>query len=103
VQINKGHFFSNGNKRLAIAVTALFLDANGFRIKNLEKEEFKSLLGDLFPEHKNWEDFEDFTATDFATYHLSIVVAESGTYNIAFDELKMRIKSFLESAIEKCD
>jgi prophage maintenance system killer protein len=101
VQINKGHFFSNGNKRLALVVTTTFLGRNGFHIKSLEKTDFKDILSNLFPEHTDWKDYSDFTATDFATYHMSIIIAESGMYNIEFDVLKLRVKDFLSIAMEK--
>ena len=100
IQINKGHFFSNGNKRLALVATTVFLDINGKHLKALSKEEYRSLLGRLFPEYKDWSDFPDFSSTDFATYHLSIIIADSGTFGIVHDDLKMRVKAFFTEATE---
>ncbi len=100
IQINKGHFFSNGNKRLALVLATAFLDLNGKRLKNLSKEEYRILLEGLFPEYKDWSDFADFSSTDFATYHLSIMIADSGTFNIEHDNLKVRIKTFFTKATE---
>ena len=100
IQINKGHFFSNGNKRLALVVATVFLDLNGKRLKSLSKEEYQALLGRLFPEYKDWSDFPEFSSTDFATYHLSIIIADSGTFNIDHDDLKARVKAFFAEATE---
>ncbi len=100
LQINKGHFFSNGNKRLALVVATVFLDLNGKKLKALPKEEYQALLQRLFPEYKTWSDFPEFSSTDFATYHLSIVIADSGTFNITHDDLKNRVKTFFAGATE---
>lgn len=98
IAINKGHFFSNGNKRLALVVATTFLTLNDTQLKEDSKEDYKSLLESLFPEYTNWTDFPEFTSTDFATYHLSIVIAESGALGIEHDDLKGRVKKFFERA-----
>ena len=99
LSINKGHFFSNGNKRLALVVTTTFLTLNNRYLKENSKEEYKILLANLFPEHTDCSDFPDFTSTDFATYNLSIIIADSGTYGIEYDSLKERTHSFLSQSI----
>ena len=101
VNINKGHFFSNGNKRLALVVTTIFLLSNGLRLKVESKSWYKETLEELFPEYEHWEDFTDFTSTDFATYNLSIMIADSGVYGISHDELKRRVYVFLERSTEE--
>ena len=100
VGINKGHFFSNGNKRLALVTVATFLDNNKFVLKRDTKEYYKKFLTSLFPEYNLWADFDEFSSTDFATYNLSIMIADSGVYNITHDELKRRVTVFLEEATE---
>ena len=100
IAINKGHFFSNGNKRLALVVSTVFLDLNKKQLKANSKEDYKLLLGRLFPEYQRWSDFTEFTATDFATYHLSIIIAESGALAIEHDDLKSRVKEFFVAATE---
>lgn len=101
VSINKGHFFSNGNKRLALVVMTLFLAINDLQLKMGDKPWYRTILSELFPEYKQWEDFKEFNSTDFATYNLSIMIADSGVYGISHDELKQRVHSFLERTIEK--
>ena len=99
IAINKGHFFSNGNKRLALVATTVFLDLNKKALQESSKEEYRHLLERLFPEYKTLNDFPEFTSTDFATYHLSIVIAESGALGIEHDDLKLRVKRFFEEAL----
>lgn len=98
IGINKGHFFSNGNKRLSLVVTALFLAINGMQFKTETKGWYKERLSKVFPEYSRWEDFEEFASTDFATYNLSIMIADSGVYKISHDELKFRVLTFLKEA-----
>ena len=100
LSINKGHFFSNGNKRLALVVATTFLTINGKRIRESTKSAYEDLLASLFPEHVERTDFPEFTATDFATYNLSILIAESGAYGIEYDVLKERVHTFLSHSVE---
>ena len=99
LSINKGHFFSNGNKRLALVVTTTFLTINDKHLEENSKESYKELLASLFPEHRECTDFQEFTATDFATYNLSIIIADSGTYSIEYDVLKQRVRAFLSQSV----
>jgi hypothetical protein len=103
VGINKGHFFSNGNKRLSAVVLLLFLDANDFKFQDKTKVAYEKLLSDTFPERPEveWEDFSDFSPTDFALYHLCIEIARSGAYGIEHGDLKERVGSFLGESVEQ--
>lgn len=99
IAINKGHFFGNGNKRLALVTSTVFLVLNDAVLREESKEFYKELLSRLFPEYNSWTDFPDFSPTDYATYHLSIIIADSGTYNIPHDVLKERVLTFLKGGI----
>ena len=44
ISINKGHFFSNGNKRLALVVGLGFLALNQKRLRSFSREEYKNKL-----------------------------------------------------------
>lgn len=99
VQINSGHFFPNGNKRLALVVTWFFLDMNGYRFKNAEKQEYHTTVAELFPEFTVFEDYPEFSGIDYGMYNISVIIAESKKMGITFDSLKSRVKSFLEWAI----
>lgn len=101
IAINKGHFFGNGNKRLALVTSTVFLVLNDVVLRDESKDAYRKLLSELFPEYNSWTDFPDFSPTDYATYHLSIIIADSGTYNILHDELKGRVLAFLKEATKK--
>ena len=45
IQINEGHFFSNGNKRLALVVTAVFVRINEFLF---QKKNIRSVFQNYF-------------------------------------------------------
>lgn len=98
ININKGHFFSNGNKRLSIVVLVLFLVLNNRVFKDESKEWYKRKLETLFPECRDvgFEDFTEFNSVDFCAYHLAIRTAASGEYNIDHQVLKQRITNFLK-------
>jgi death-on-curing family protein len=99
IAINKGHFFSNGNKRLALVIMTFFLAINDKDLKKSSKDSYRELLSILFPEHTECIDFPDFAATDFATYNLSIIIADSGTYNLEYGILKERVLEFLTKSV----
>ena len=81
IQINKGHFFSNGNKRLALVCSTGFLIFNNKKIDQLSRDRFKEILFSVFPECKGYlEDHEDFLPGEFALYNLSIFVADRHKY-----------------------
>jgi prophage maintenance system killer protein len=103
IQINKGHFFSNGNKRLALVVALGFLFFNDKRLTPLTKEEFRLLLSSVFLGcDKYLEDDPTFTADDFALYNLSIIVADSHKYVDpvdGFEDLKERVQMFFVKTV----
>lgn len=99
IQINKGHFFSNGNKRLALVVAAGFLLINN-RALALDRSTAKEILITLFPlcEH-DLEDHDELSPEEYALYNLSIIVADSHKYlsnEEGFDVLKEKITTFFE-------
>ena len=95
--INKGHYFENGNKRLALVTLLSFLLENGYGFReNLDKGEFAEQLEKLFPDFEDFEDEDDFVSTEFAYYNLTIIVADSGKYNYLHDELKEKVRRALE-------
>ncbi len=47
--IAASQYFSNGNKRLSIVALLLFLMANDVEVLNLTQNDFKGLLGGIFP------------------------------------------------------
>lgn len=101
ININKGHYFSNGNKRLSIFVSLMFSLINGYKFNYKNKEYFKDLLIKTFPEYslENIVDFEEFNSIDFLFYNLAIIVASESKINS--DELKNRIKKIFNIILIK--
>lgn len=97
VAINKGHFFSNGNKRLALVIALDFLILNGARVQDLSGDRFegyKRKLSEIFG-NVQFEEYPEFTPEEFALYHLSLIVAESHRYvGNDFDALKQKVNDF---------
>lgn len=98
VQINKGHFFSNGNKRLALVVAMGFMNINNKKIAQSSRNKFKEALATLFPGcEKFLEDQKNFSPEEYALYNLSIIVADSHKYissEEGFDTLKKKVVDF---------
>ena len=99
VDIIKDHFYSNGNKRLALVTTIFFIDYNQFKIRRYSKKKYKDYLKNLFPQFKSFKNYSDFSSAEFAFYNLSIIIAESSKHNLSHDELKERTRKFLTFAL----
>lgn len=100
LQINQGHFFSNGNKRLALVSTLIFLAMNDSPLsREHSREEHEVKLHELFAGISAFEDGEDFFSEEFGLYNLSIIVADSHKYiGDDFDNLKMAVREYLDFA-----
>ncbi len=101
VVINKGHFFSNGNKRLALVIALGFLALNEKRLRSFSRKKYKEKLEELFGEI-HLEEYPEFTPEEFALYHLPLIVAESHKYvGDNFDALKQKVRDFFAFAVEE--
>jgi len=102
IQINKGHFFSNGNKRLALVTLAAFIFENGYKFKLYSKEKYKNKMEELFPDYLKYTDYTDFKSYEYAFYNLSIIVADSDDFIMGdFDVMKNKVKNLLAFSITK--
>ena len=71
-----GHFFSNGNKRLGVAVLTYFLIVNGWKISAPELGVMREELRRFFP-HLQWEEISAFRFVhEYFFYHLALIVAD---------------------------
>jgi len=89
-----GHYFSNGNKRLAVFSTIYFLESNGCHLKELTKDKLKVMITKIF-EERALEDYEDFSPTDFAMYNVALITAGFNSHNVSFDDGKNQVECFL--------
>ncbi len=99
MQINKGHFFSNGNKRIALAATVAFIHRNDKVIQQFSTEFYREKLVELFPLFRAYQDFPDFHPEEFGFYHLSIIVADSANYVQSFEKLKEKVEAFIQFSL----
>ncbi len=71
-----GHPFSNGNKRVAVAVLTYFLLLNGHRISAPGMDAVRDALREKFP-NLRWEDVQAFRfAHEYFFYHLALIIAD---------------------------
>ena len=91
-----GHYFANGNKRLAVFSMTYFLESNGLRPADLDKNEFSNLITEVFGNHE-LEDYENFSPTDFAMYNVALITARFNLNNVAFDDGKVLVEQFLRA------
>jgi|GEM_PF-5278895 len=99
MQINKGHFFSNGNKRVALVTTLTFVLENDYAIYSFSKAQYRDKLVKLFPKCNDFHDYDDFLPEEFGFYNLSIIIADSEKYVDGFEQLKIAVVEFLKFAL----
>lgn len=99
--INQGHYFSNGNKRLAIVIAITFLIKNNRMIRKYQKATFKKKLKQLFPEVNKIEDDKSFTPLDLVFYNLALFVANHDEYKLSHDDVRERVKEFITFSLKK--
>ncbi len=97
--LNTGHYFSNGNKRIAVFSLLAFLDINEYTHKEYSKEDVKVVCKDLFGT-QNLEDFNIFSELDFAMYNFAIITAQFNKNNVDFETAKKKVTTFLNALFE---
>jgi hypothetical protein len=71
-----GHPFSNGNKRLAVALLSYCLVMNSYKIHIPNMDALKEELQRLFPKLK-WEQVKSFRYPhEYFFYHLALIIAD---------------------------
>jgi prophage maintenance system killer protein len=93
--LNTSHYFSNGNKRLAVFSLVSFLESNGFEILELSKSEFQSIMTDIF-KVEVCEDFESFSPADFFMYNFAIITAQFNKNGVDFDSAKAQVRDIIQ-------
>lgn len=87
-------YFSNGNKRLAVAVLLIFLMKNKAKILNAKSNELQKLLHDHFPKYK-WDKNTNINgAHALFLYNLAIVIGDRNVWGFNdFSKLKEKVES----------
>ena len=99
ININS-HYFSNGNKRLAVTSTTFFLEKNNYTFKTLSKDKCEEILQALFGVQK-LDDFDGFSPINYALYNLALIVAMMNKQDNKFDDLKEKVTDFFNKTFEK--
>jgi len=92
--VNSGHYFFNGNKRLATFSLTFFIENNGLHPTPTEKHVYAEWLLDIFGEQQ-LDDYESFTPQEFAMYNLALITARPRAVEVEFDCLKEQVEVFL--------
>ena len=96
--VNKGHFFANGNKRLALAILVYFIYLNKYQHRSLLKKQYRGWFKEEFPLYKlSRRKFN--TIYGWAFYNLNKAIASSTS--VKFDELKGKTERFLKFTLIK--
>ena len=103
ITINKGHFFSNGNKRMALVTALLFMHYNDYRMRSFSRDKYHKLLHNTFPSVHELQDYKNLPHAGFALFNLSLIVAKSGELDMSHDDLKLGVKNFFKQALVKVD
>ena len=91
----EGHYFSNGNKRLALMSTVFFLGLNGYDLSDILREEGIKRLKKSFP-FASLSIVPDIPeVVPELSYHLCKIVADSPTHQMRFDTLKKTVEQIL--------
>ena len=95
-----GHYFTNGNKRLAVFSLAFFLENNGWRPKEIDKNEIDGIITDIFGIHE-LKDYDNFSSSDFAMYNVALITAQFNKRGVNFDDGKSQVEMFLKKVFVK--
>ena len=85
LSITKGHYFSNGNKRLAAALTSFFLVVNQYEQTDKNERQVATWFKTNFPTYEL--DNSNFPIMNWALYHLNKAINDKVDL-IVFDKLK---------------
>jgi death-on-curing family protein len=92
----EGHYFSNGNKRLALMSTVFFLGLNNYNTRNVSRNAGITLLKKSFPNAILSQVSDIPEVVPELSYHLCKIVADSPTHQMDFDTLKRTVERILQ-------
>ncbi|MFH0770290.1 MAG: type II toxin-antitoxin system death-on-curing family toxin [Candidatus Peregrinibacteria bacterium] len=92
-----GHHFSNGNKRLAVALLTYFLMMNGYDVHVPLLAELQRRMKRVFPK-LIWEHIDIFAlAEEYFFYHLALVIADRNQKgNLTFSQEQTLVRNLLK-------
>jgi death-on-curing family protein len=98
--ILQGHFFSNGNKRLALLSVVRFYEINGYQEFSFSRKKYLEKLKEIFPKAKLRKTSEIKAVFPEMLYHLTKIVADKKSRGEGnFDSLKSKVEEFLRFSL----
>lgn len=97
-----GHPFSNGNKRLAVALLTYFLMVNKYKMHPLNMSALREQLQRQFPLLK-WEHIRSFKYVhEYFFYHLALIIADrSQKGRMTFSQEQVAVRYLLDFIVSK--
>lgn len=99
VALSTGHYFENGNKRIALFSYIYFHQINNFRFRNLQKKQYKKWFKKYFPNYKlGLHQFRSNAGWGLYNFNKALnmkLESHSQGHNYSFNELKKITKEFL--------
>lgn len=100
VAVAEGHFFSNGNKRLALSLLAKFYELNNYKEYRFKRDKYLQKLKEIFPKAKLRKISEIKVVFPEMLYHLTKIVADKKSRGEGnFDSLKSKVEEFLRFSL----
>lgn len=101
IEINKGHFFSNGNKRLALVCLLIFAYINDYEVSIKKNSKYYLFLNKQIQKYGNNQTYKGYSTEEKMYYLVSLVIADSNDYFVSHDKLKSFVKGFLRKTMTK--
>lgn len=96
--VNKGHFFENGNKRLALVLLVTFVYQNQGQFRVVSKQRYRNWFKKNFPDYTLRRTHFRYSI-GWAFYNLNKATASSADRD--FDNLKKSVEDFLILTINR--
>lgn len=97
--ITEGHYFSNGNKRLAMMSFVSLYKINDYKEKPITRAKYATKIKSLFPMAKLSKISEIPEVFPEMIYHLCKIVADKKSNQCNFDQLKEKIEDFFRFSL----
>ena len=93
-----GHYFSNGNKRLALTSLHYFAEINDYEARKIQRKNHKEMLRGLFPAIRFSKMMQNATVFDNMLYDLTCYVAREET---TLNHVTPGVVQYLSSSLRK--
>ena len=103
--LSTGHYFANGNKRLALFSFIYFLRINKYRFRSIKKEKYKEWFKTHFPNYKLSQiEFQSNAGWALYNFNKAMNIKESENkqgHKYSFNEIKKLTEEFIQFMTRK--